>query len=103
MIALPIRSFHDDASRVAALCEQQGIILRLLSNIFDLKMARSRAEDFEGDSFITHYTGVTEGWPVVMKRTTGFLPCLDRPDRGLPDHAAGCCVDQDHFSRPGLF
>jgi exopolysaccharide biosynthesis polyprenyl glycosylphosphotransferase len=76
VIALPIRSFHDDASRVAALCEQQGIILRVLSNIFDLKKARPRAEDFEGDSFITHYSGVTEGWPVVMKRTLDFCLAL---------------------------
>ena len=76
VIALPIRSFHDDASRVAALCEQQGIILRVLSNIFDLKKARPRAEDFEGESFITHYSGVTEGWPVVMKRTLDFCLAL---------------------------
>lgn len=76
VIALPIRSFHDDASRVATLCEQQGIVIRLLSNIFDLKMARSRAEDFEGDAFITHYTGVSEGWPAVMKRTLDFTVAL---------------------------
>jgi len=76
VIALPIRSFHDDASRVAALCEQQGIILRVLSNIFDLKMARSRAEDMEGDAIITHYTGVIAGWPVVMKRVLDFCLAL---------------------------
>ena len=73
VIALPIRSFHDDASRVAALCEQQGIILRVLSNIFNLKKSRSRAEEFEGDAFITHYTGVNEGWPVIMKRVLDFM------------------------------
>jgi len=76
VIALPIRSFHDDASRVAALCEQQGIILRVLSNIFNLKMSRSRAEEFEGDAFITHYTGVSEGWGVVMKRVLDFILAL---------------------------
>lgn len=74
VIALPIRSFHEDASRVAALCEEQGIILRTLSNIFDLKTARSRAEEVEGDSVITHYTGVIAGWPVVIKRVLDF--CL---------------------------
>jgi exopolysaccharide biosynthesis polyprenyl glycosylphosphotransferase len=76
VIALPIRSFHEDASRVAALCEQQGIILRTLSNIFDLKMSRSRAEDVEGDSVITHYTGVIAGWPVVIKRVLDFCLAL---------------------------
>jgi exopolysaccharide biosynthesis polyprenyl glycosylphosphotransferase len=76
VIALPIRSFHDDASRVAAVCEQQGIIVRVLPNIFDLKMARSRAEEMEGDSVITHYTGVIEGWPVVIKRMLDFSLAL---------------------------
>lgn len=76
VIALPIRSFHDDASRVATVCEQQGIIVRVLPNIFDLKMARSRAEEMEGDSVITHYTGMAEGWPVVVKRVLDFSLAL---------------------------
>lgn len=76
VIALPIRSFHDDGSRVASLCEQQGIILRMLSNIFNLKQAHSRAVELEGDSFITHYTGVIEGWPVVIKRALDFSLAL---------------------------
>jgi exopolysaccharide biosynthesis polyprenyl glycosylphosphotransferase len=76
VIALPVRSFHDAASRVAAACEQQGIIVRVLSNIFDLKMARSRAEEMEGDFFITHYTGGIDGWPLIMKRVLDFSVAL---------------------------
>jgi exopolysaccharide biosynthesis polyprenyl glycosylphosphotransferase len=76
VIALPMRSFHADASRIAALCEEQGIILRLPSNIFNLKVARSGAEELEGHSSITHYTGVIEGWPVVMKRVLDFCLAL---------------------------
>jgi len=76
VIALPLRSFHKDASRVAALCEEQGIILRVLSNIFDLKMARPQAENVEGDSVITHYTGAVGVWPGVAKRTLDFCVAL---------------------------
>jgi len=75
-IALPMRSFHDDASRVAALFEEQGIILRLLPNIFDLKLARTIADEFEGHPFITHYTGTIAGWPVVVKRILDFVLAL---------------------------
>ena len=69
VIALPIRSLHEEGSRIAALCEEQGITLRLLTNIFDLKTARS-AEDLHGDPLITHYTSSysLEGWPVFVKR-----------------------------------
>jgi exopolysaccharide biosynthesis polyprenyl glycosylphosphotransferase len=76
VIALPIRSFHDDASRIAVLCEQQGIIFRVLSNIFNLKLARSRAEEEDGDAWIAHYTGAIEGWPVIVKRILDFSLAL---------------------------
>jgi exopolysaccharide biosynthesis polyprenyl glycosylphosphotransferase len=76
VIALPIRSFHDDASRIAALCEEQGILSRVLTNIFNLKMARSHVEDLEGDSWITHHSGVSEGWPLVIKRIVDFVVAL---------------------------
>jgi len=76
VMALPIRSFHADASRVAARCEEQGIILRVPSNIFNLKLAHSDAEELEGHSSIKHYTGVNEGWPVVMKRVLDFWLAL---------------------------
>jgi exopolysaccharide biosynthesis polyprenyl glycosylphosphotransferase len=76
VIALPIRSFHDDASRIAALCEEQGILSRLLTNIFNLKLAHARAEELEGDSWITHSTGLSEGWPLVVKRIVDFSVAL---------------------------
>jgi len=69
VIALPMRSMHSEASDVAALCEQQGILIRFASSLFDLKQSRRRIEEVvEGDSLITHYTGSLEGWPVVIKR-----------------------------------
>lgn len=70
VIALPIRSLHEEGARIAALCEEQGVTLRLLTNIFDLKMAHSYAEDLQGDPLITHYTSSfsLEEWPVFVKR-----------------------------------
>jgi exopolysaccharide biosynthesis polyprenyl glycosylphosphotransferase len=68
VIALPMRSMHSEASAVAALCEEQGILIRFASSLFDMKVARKRVEEIEGDSLITHYTGSLEGWPVVIKR-----------------------------------
>ena len=76
VIALPIRSFHEDASRIASVCEEQGIVFRVLSNLFNLKLAHARAEELEGDSWMTHYTGICEGWPLVMKRILDFSLAL---------------------------
>ena len=68
VIALPIKTFHRNAASIVALCEQQGITTRVLSNIFDLRVARVKTDEFEGASLITNYTGIAEGWPVVAKR-----------------------------------
>ncbi|HKR86321.1 MAG TPA: sugar transferase [Terriglobales bacterium] len=68
ILALPVRSLHRHAARVASICEEQGITTRVLSNIFDLKLAQVRGEEFEGASLITNYIGISEGWPFVAKR-----------------------------------
>lgn len=77
VVTLPLRSLHSYASEIAELCEEQGILLRVVSNIFDLKRARSKAEDFEGDSHITHRTGtIVAGWPAVIKWSVDFTISL---------------------------
>ncbi|MFZ0769879.1 MAG: sugar transferase [Candidatus Sulfotelmatobacter sp.] len=76
VVTLPMRSFHSRASDIATLCEEQGIVIRFISNLFDLKKARSQAEEFAGDSLITHYTGSLQGWPVVFKRVVDIVASL---------------------------
>jgi exopolysaccharide biosynthesis polyprenyl glycosylphosphotransferase len=68
VIALPFGSMHPQAAKIAAQCEEQGITTRLLPNIFDLKVARARADELEDTSLITNYTGVAESWPIFLKR-----------------------------------
>jgi exopolysaccharide biosynthesis polyprenyl glycosylphosphotransferase len=76
VVAVPLRSFHDLASDVAAMCEQQGILLRVLSDLFNVKNARPMADDFDGATMITQNTGITEGWPTVIKRGLDLLLSL---------------------------
>jgi exopolysaccharide biosynthesis polyprenyl glycosylphosphotransferase len=76
MIALPLRSLYFHASRIAALCEEQGIAMSFLSGIFNLRMARCRAEEFEGDTSITFHRGMPEGWSTVVKRLVDLIVSL---------------------------
>lgn len=76
VLALPIRSFHTFASRIAATCEQQGIIVRFLPNIFDLKEARHRADEFDGDPMISHESTITDVWGLAIKRAIDVLVSL---------------------------
>ncbi len=72
VLAVPLRSFHDHASDIAATCEQQGIILRVLSDLFNQKTSVPVTERFEDSTLITHSSGVEEGWPTVIKRVLDF-------------------------------
>jgi exopolysaccharide biosynthesis polyprenyl glycosylphosphotransferase len=76
VLALPIRSFHTNSAQLAELCERQGIIVRVLSDLFDLKASRSRADEVGGSTFITHYGGEADGWPLTVKRIFDFAVSL---------------------------
>jgi exopolysaccharide biosynthesis polyprenyl glycosylphosphotransferase len=77
VVTLPLRSLHSYATEIAKLCEEQGILLRVVSNLFDLKHARSKAEDFEGDSHIIHSTGtIVAGWQAFIKRAADLTASL---------------------------
>jgi exopolysaccharide biosynthesis polyprenyl glycosylphosphotransferase len=77
VVTLPLRSLHSYATEIARLCEEQGILVRIVSNIFDLKHARSKAEDFEGDSHIIHRMGTSVGgWPAIIKWILDFTISL---------------------------
>jgi exopolysaccharide biosynthesis polyprenyl glycosylphosphotransferase len=68
VVCLPVNSFYQQASRIIALCEEQGIIVRFLSSIFNLKLGRSKTEQFEDDSVVAVYTGAMQGWQLLAKR-----------------------------------
>lgn len=76
VLALPVRSFHLSTCMIASLCEQQGIILRRLSDLFDPGDTRPRGEEIDGATTITHYTPLRDGWPLVAKRMFDFTIAL---------------------------
>jgi exopolysaccharide biosynthesis polyprenyl glycosylphosphotransferase len=72
VLALPFRSMHDQASRIATICEEQGITVRVLTHIFNLKLAHSSVQELEDDALFTHCRGWAEGWPIFIKRILDF-------------------------------
>ncbi len=66
---LPLRSFHQRSSEVAAICKQHGIILRLDLDIFGLQ--GSSSEEIAGKHYIS--TNIEEIWPRVAKRSVDVL------------------------------
>jgi exopolysaccharide biosynthesis polyprenyl glycosylphosphotransferase len=74
VISLPMKSLYDQAARIVALCKEQGIIVRFLSDMFNLRLVQSELNQFEDDSIITVTTEAMEGLPVLVKRVLDF--CL---------------------------
>jgi exopolysaccharide biosynthesis polyprenyl glycosylphosphotransferase len=72
-IFLPLRSFYEYTSRVTALFEQHGTIMRFDSDLFNLKIARPRTDVFEGEAHITAHCGGLEGWSLVIKRLIDLI------------------------------
>jgi exopolysaccharide biosynthesis polyprenyl glycosylphosphotransferase len=65
---LPLRSFYEYSAQVAGLCEHHGILMRFDADIFNLKVAQSRANELDGDAHIAAYSGSRDGWPSLVKR-----------------------------------
>jgi exopolysaccharide biosynthesis polyprenyl glycosylphosphotransferase len=76
VLALPMKSLYLQASRVVALCQEQGIIVRLLPNFFNLILARSKAEEFEDTLALTLCANPAETWQHLTKRTLDFSVSL---------------------------
>lgn len=76
IIALPIRSFHSLASKIALFCEEMGITVRLPAGLFDLKHACTIVEEYEGESVISIYTGSARRGALFAKRALDFAVAL---------------------------
>ena len=79
VIMLPISSFYSEASRIAALCEGQGIVTHFVSNLFDLRPALAKAQPPDYDSLITLHAGTMQGQALLAKRVldiTISLSCI---------------------------
>ncbi|MCP4202873.1 MAG: sugar transferase [bacterium] len=76
VMALPFSSAYGKSARIVSLCEEQGITVRFLSDIFNLNLAKSRVEMFQGEPVIVMRTGQMEGGGVVVKRALDFTLAL---------------------------
>jgi exopolysaccharide biosynthesis polyprenyl glycosylphosphotransferase len=67
-IALPVKSFYSQSARIVKVCQQQGVIVRILTNIFDLQSKSAGGKAIEEIAVATIGKGVPEGGPMFFKR-----------------------------------
>ncbi len=68
VIALPVKSFYAQAAGIVAMCEDQGILVRLLSDLFNVRIAQTRTEYIDGQPIITIGAGNMDKPTVLLKR-----------------------------------
>lgn len=67
LICLPMKSFYDRIASIIDLCEEQGITVRILTEIFNLRFAQWKTETLGKESLVL-YRGHIEGVQVLVKR-----------------------------------
>ncbi|MEM1205937.1 MAG: sugar transferase [Acidobacteriota bacterium] len=53
VVALPVSSAYIHSSRIVSICQEQGITVRFISQIFDSRLAKAKLEVFDGEPMLT--------------------------------------------------
>ncbi len=67
-MGLPVKSLYAEAARIVSVCEEQGIIVRCLSNIFDHARGHSQVDELHGHAVVTVSSGARFGLATGVKR-----------------------------------
>jgi exopolysaccharide biosynthesis polyprenyl glycosylphosphotransferase len=68
LLALPMNQYAALVETIVRHCEEQGILVRVRTDIFDLQVARSYVDDLQGIPVMTIQSGPTDNWPLMIKR-----------------------------------
>jgi exopolysaccharide biosynthesis polyprenyl glycosylphosphotransferase len=68
VIGLPMKSCYHQSSLIVSLCEEQGIIVRFLPDIFDLKRGPEQGGPVGDPAVVTIHVGQMTGFSIALKR-----------------------------------
>jgi exopolysaccharide biosynthesis polyprenyl glycosylphosphotransferase len=72
-LALPMNKYGALAETMVSYCEEQGIIVRVRTETFNLQVARSFFDDLQGIPVMTIQSGPADSWQLAMKRFIDIL------------------------------
>jgi exopolysaccharide biosynthesis polyprenyl glycosylphosphotransferase len=67
-IALPREKYGPVVETIVHLCEEQGIIVRVQPELFNLKVATWHMDMLDGMPMVTIRSGPPDDWPLLLKR-----------------------------------
>ena len=76
MMALPMKSLYAKAACIVGECQQQGVIVRGLTSLFDFQQGRLDSKDFDNTHVLTYHTNLCQGVPSILKRSLDIVGAL---------------------------
>jgi exopolysaccharide biosynthesis polyprenyl glycosylphosphotransferase len=73
LVALPIDKYGPLVETIVRQCEEQGIIVRVRTEMSHLHVARSYADELEGVPVMTIQSGPADSWQLVIKRVIDIV------------------------------
>jgi exopolysaccharide biosynthesis polyprenyl glycosylphosphotransferase len=73
VVSLPVKSFYALSYDIIQTCEKQGILVRLLSDIFTSGSSKTVPDYFEGECYLVKCAGAMIGWKVYVKRLVDII------------------------------
>jgi len=76
-ITLPRETYGAVVNQVIRVCEEQGIIVRLWADTFQLHIAKSHVDELlDGTPVMTIQSGPSDGWQIIIKRLVDIVGSL---------------------------
>ncbi len=75
-VALPLDNYQCMVETIVRLCEEQGVIIRIWTEMFNLRIARPQVDELDGVPVVTVRSGPPEDWPLVTKRGIDIVGSL---------------------------
>lgn len=72
-ISLPIKSYYGKIEKIISLCEEQGIIVRLLTDMFTVSLAKSRLSTVGNIPVLTLHSAPYEDPQIILKRVFDII------------------------------
>jgi exopolysaccharide biosynthesis polyprenyl glycosylphosphotransferase len=73
LVALPMDKYGPLVETIVRQCEEQGIIVRVRTQMSQLQVARSYVDELEGVPVMTIQSGPADSWQIIMKRVIDFV------------------------------
>ena len=68
IVTLPIKSYYSRIEEIISICEETGVEVKIPTDLFKLKLAKSNISNYDDIQLINFYTSPEMSWQFVVKR-----------------------------------